>query len=98
LARSHSTGPPRRSTRRRSRPERPPQPEKEAAVVADGTISEALPNVMFRVVLDGGHTLIAHTAGKMRRFRIRMTPGDRVRLEMSPYDLGRGRIVYRYRE
>jgi translation initiation factor IF-1 len=67
-------------------------------VVSDGTISEALPNVTFKVVLEGGHTLIAHAAGRLRRYRIRMTPGDRVRLEMSPYDLTRGRIVYRYRE
>ncbi|HEX6487435.1 MAG TPA: translation initiation factor IF-1 [Candidatus Dormibacteraeota bacterium] len=67
-------------------------------MVSDGTISEALPNVTFRVVLEGGHELIAHAAGRMRRYRIRMTPGDRVRLEMSPYDLTRGRIVYRYRE
>jgi translation initiation factor IF-1 len=88
----------RRSSRRRTRADRPPEPEKEAAVVSDGTISEALPNVMFKVELDGGHTLIAHAAGRMRRYRIRMTPGDRVRLEMSPYDLTRGRIVYRYRE
>lgn len=67
-------------------------------MVTDGTIQEALPNVMFSVMLDGGHTLVAYAAGRMRRYRIRMTPGDRVRLEMSPYDLTRGRIVYRYRE
>ncbi len=88
----------RRSARRAARPARPPEPEKEAPVVFDAVITEALPNVMFEVELEGGHKLIAYAAGKMRRFRIRMTPGDRVRVELSPYDLDRGRIVYRYRD
>jgi translation initiation factor IF-1 len=71
---------------------------KEEAVVLDATITQALPNAMFEVELDNGHKLIAYAAGKMRRFFIRITPGDRVRVELSPYDLSRGRIVYRYRE
>ena len=64
----------------------------------DAVVGQALPNVMFEVELEGGHKLIAYTAGRMRRYRIRITPGDRIRVEMSPYDLGRGRIVYRYRD
>ena len=88
----------RRSARRSPRPAAPPEPEKEAPVVFDATVSEALPNAMFEVELEAGHKLIAYTAGRMRRFRIRITPGDRVRVELSPYDLDRGRIVYRYRD
>ena len=64
----------------------------------DATVTESLPNAMFEVELEGGHKLIAYTAGRMRRFRIRITPCDRVRVELSPYDLDRGRIVYRYRD
>lgn len=64
----------------------------------DAVVGQALPNVMFEVVLDSGHKLIAYAAGRMRRYRIRITPGDRIRVELSPYDLGRGRIVYRYRD
>ena len=63
----------------------------------DGEVTEALPNAMFRVKLDNGHEVLGHIAGKMRRFRIRILPGDRVRVEVSPYDLTRGRIVYRHR-
>jgi translation initiation factor IF-1 len=62
-----------------------------------GEIVEALRNGMFRIRLDNGHETLGYTAGKMRRFRIRMNPGDRVRIELSPYDLDRGRIVYRLR-
>ena len=62
-----------------------------------GEIVEALRNGMFRIQLDNGHETLGYTAGKMRRFRIRMNPGDRVRIELSAYDLGRGRIVYRMR-
>ena len=58
---------------------------------------EALGGGMFRVGLDNGHELIAYTAGKMRRYRIRVNPGDRIKVELSPYDLNRGRIVYRYK-
>ena len=58
---------------------------------------EALRNRMFRILLDNGHETLGYTAGKMRRYRIRINPGDRVKVELSPYDLGRGRIVYRHR-
>ena len=60
-----------------------------------GEIVEALRNGMFRIQLDNGHTTIGYTAGKMRRYRIRINPGDHVKVELSPYDLTRGRIVYR---
>ena len=69
----------------------------EAKIEMDGEIKEALGGGMFRVELDNGHELIAYTAGKMRRYRIRMAPGDRIRVELSPYDLTRGRIVYRHK-
>jgi translation initiation factor IF-1 len=67
----------------------------EQKVEFEGEVSEALPNLLFRVKLDNDHEVLAHLAGKMRRFRIRVNPGDRVRVEVSPYDLNRGRIVYR---
>ncbi len=70
---------------------------KEEKIEMEGEITEALPNTMFRVKLDNGHEVLGHIAGKMRRFRIRILPGDRVRVEVSPYDLSRGRIVYRHR-
>src|SRR5207247_10026028 len=70
---------------------------KEEKVEFEGEVVEALPNAMFRVQLDNGHTVLGHVAGKMRRFRIRILPGDRVRVELSPYDLDRARIVYRHR-
>ena len=98
LARRHSTLPFRRSRRRSSRPAPPVEPDKEAPVVFDAIVGQALPNVMFEVMLEGGHKLIAYVAGRMRRYRIRITPGDRIRVELSPYDLDRGRIVYRYRD
>ncbi|HZJ89101.1 MAG TPA: translation initiation factor IF-1 [Bacilli bacterium] len=63
----------------------------------DGEVIENLPNVTFRVKLDNGHTIMAHVSGKIRMYRIRILPGDRVALEISPYDLTRGRIVYRYK-
>ncbi len=68
-----------------------------AKVEFEGEVVEALPNAMFRVQLDNGHIVLGHVAGKMRRFRIRILPGDRVRVEVSPYDLDRARIVYRHR-
>jgi translation initiation factor IF-1 len=71
---------------------------KEEAVVLDAVVTQALPNAMFEVQLENEHTLIAYAAGRMRRYFIRITPGDRIRVELSPYDLQRGRIVYRYRE
>jgi translation initiation factor IF-1 len=69
----------------------------EQKLEIDGEVQEALPNLLFRVRLENDHELLAHLAGKMRRFRIRVNPGDKVRVEVSPYDLNRGRIVYRYK-
>lgn len=68
---------------------------KEEAIEVEATVSELLPNTMFRVKLDNGHLVLAHISGKMRKHFIRILPGDRVRVELSPYDLNRGRIVYR---
>jgi translation initiation factor IF-1 len=65
--------------------------------VLEGTILESLPNAMFRVELDNGHKVLAHISGKMRKYFIRILPGDEVLVELSPYDLSRGRIVYRYK-
>ncbi len=70
---------------------------KEEKIELEGEVTESLRNGMFRIALDNGHTTIGYTAGKMRRYRIRILPGDRVRVELSPYDLNRGRIVYRAR-
>ncbi|MBO8473321.1 MAG: translation initiation factor IF-1 [Bacteroidetes bacterium] len=70
---------------------------KQAAIEKDGVIIEALSNAMFRVELDNGHVIIAHISGKMRLHYIRILPGDRVRVEMSPYDLTKGRISFRYK-
>lgn len=70
---------------------------KQASIEQDGTITEALSNAMFRVELENGHQVIAHISGKMRMHYIKILPGDRVKLEMSPYDLTKGRIVYRYK-
>lgn len=63
-----------------------------------GTVKEALPNTMFRVVLEDQREILAHLSGKMRMFRISIMPGDKVKVEMTPYDLGKGRITYRVRE
>ena len=68
---------------------------KEEAIRVEATVKEALPNAMFRVVLENGHEVLAHVSGRMRMNFIRILPGDRVTLEMSPYDLSKGRIVYR---
>lgn len=70
---------------------------KEDAIVLEGTVSEVLPNATFRVELENGHTVLATIAGKMRRFRIRVLQGDRVTVEVSPYDLSRGRITFRHK-
>jgi translation initiation factor IF-1 len=70
---------------------------KQSAIEKEGTIIEALSNAMFRVELDNGHVIIAHISGKMRMNYIRILPGDRVRVEMSPYDLTKGRISFRYK-
>ncbi len=68
---------------------------KEEAIEVEGKVIEPLPNAMFRVELDNGHIVLAHISGKMRKFYIRILPGDRVTVELSPYDLSRGRITYR---
>ena len=70
---------------------------KQAAIEKDGVIIEALSNAMCRVELDNGHVIIAHISGKMRLHYIRILPGDKVRVEMSPYDLTKGRISFRYK-
>ncbi|MFP4167911.1 MAG: translation initiation factor IF-1 [Desulfonatronovibrionaceae bacterium] len=70
---------------------------KEEAIEVEGVIEEALPNAMFRVKLDNGHEVLGHISGKMRKYYIRILPGDRVKVELSPYDLTRGRITYRYK-
>jgi len=70
---------------------------KEDLIELDGTVKELLPNATFRVELDNGHEVLAHTSGKMRKFRIRVLAGDRVTVEMTPYDLTKGRIVFRYK-
>jgi len=71
--------------------------KKEEAIEVMGTVSETLPNAMFRVDLENGHQVLAHISGKMRKYFIRILPGDKVKLELSPYDLTRGRIVYRFK-
>ena len=70
---------------------------KQSSIEQVGTIREALSNAMFRVELENGHEIIAHISGKMRMHYIKILPGDRVKLEMSPYDLTKGRITYRYK-
>jgi translation initiation factor IF-1 len=70
---------------------------KQEALQMEGTVTENLPNATFRVELQNGHTILAHVSGKMRMHFIRILPGDRVTVELSPYDLTRGRITYRYK-
>jgi translation initiation factor IF-1 len=70
---------------------------REEKVEVEGTVMEALPGTMFRVELDNGHVVLAYPSGKMRKYYIRILLGDRVRLELSPYDLERGRITYRFK-
>ncbi len=70
---------------------------KQANIEVDGTIVEALSNAMFRVELENGHVVIAHISGKMRMNYIKILPGDKVKMEMSPYDLTKGRITFRYK-
>ena len=70
---------------------------KEEGIQVEGKVVEPLPNAMFRVELDNGHLILAHISGKMRKHYIRILPGDRVLLELSPYDLSGGRIVYRHK-
>jgi translation initiation factor IF-1 len=71
--------------------------EKEESIQVEGTVREALPNTQFKVELDNGHSVLAHISGKMRMHYIRILPGDKVVVELSPYDLSRGRITYRYK-
>jgi len=71
---------------------------KEDVIKVDGVVTETLPNAMFRVEIEGGHVVLGHVSGKMRMHYIKILPGDRVALELSPYDLSRGRIVLRYKE
>ena len=70
---------------------------KEDAFTVEGTVVEPLPNAMFRVELENGYTVLAHSSGKMRMHRIRILPGDKVQVEITPYDMTRGRITYRYK-
>ena len=91
--------------RPQSRPSRPPAPPAEErprrqdpdALSVDGRVVDALPNAQFTVELENGHSVLAHLGGKMRKNYIRVLPGDRVVVELSPYDLSRGRITYRHR-
>jgi len=69
----------------------------EEKIAVDGEVMESLPNLMFRVELDNGHKVLAHISGKMRMHYIRILPGDKVQVELTPYDLTRGRITYRYK-
>ena len=71
--------------------------KREDAIEIEGTVVEPLPNAMFRVELENGHKVLAHISGKMRMHYIRILPGDRVKVELSPYDLQRGRITYRFK-
>ena len=70
---------------------------KEDQIEMEGTVTETLPNTMFRVELENGHVILAHISGKMRMHYIKILPGDKVKVEMSPYDLTKGRITYRYK-
>ena len=70
---------------------------KKDLIQLEGTVTESLPNAMFRVQMDDGHEVLAHISGKMRMYHIRILPGDRVTVEFSPYDLNRGRIIYRFK-
>jgi len=70
---------------------------KEEAIEVEGIVKEALPNTMFRVELQNGHMIMAHLSGKMRKHYIRIVPGDSVKIELSPYDLEKGRIIFRQR-
>ena len=70
---------------------------KEDSILLEGSVTEALPNAMFKVKLENGHEVLAHISGKMRMHYIRILPGDKVQVELTPYDLERGRITYRYK-
>jgi translation initiation factor IF-1 len=83
--------------RRRDREGEEPKAPREDAIEVEGKVVEPLPNAMFRVELENGHKVLAHVSGKMRMNFIRILPGDRVKVELSPYDLTRGRITYRFK-
>jgi translation initiation factor IF-1 len=89
----HAAGPAQTSYQRNAED----MPKKDGAIEIEGTVVESLPNAFFRVELDNGHKVLAHISGKMRMHYIRILPDDRVVVELSPYDLSRGRIVYRYK-
>lgn len=89
--------PPVRRGRRRTKTAKVQQTPKEDVLEVEGTVVEPLPNAMFRVELENGHRVLAHVSGRIRMHFIRILPGDRVTVELSPYDLTRGRIVYRYK-
>ena len=71
--------------------------KKEGVIIIDGVVEKALPNAMFQVKLEGGHTILAHVSGKMRMHYIKLLPADKVAVELSPYDLTKGRIISRYK-
>ena len=83
--------------KRQNKRERTPAKPKEDSIQLEGRVVEALPNAMFQVELDNGHNVLAHISGKMRMHFIRILPGDKVTVELSPYDLTRGRITYRFK-
>ena len=85
------------SRKARAPRERAERPQKEDVIEIDGVVAETLPNAMFRVQIEGGHKVLAHISGKMRMNFIRILPGDTVKVELSPYDLTRGRITSRYK-
>jgi translation initiation factor IF-1 len=72
--------------------------EKEDVIEMEGSVEEALSNGMFRIKLENGHEVLGHLAGRMRRFRIKVLLGDKIKIELSPYDLSRGRITFRHKE
>ncbi len=84
-------------TKRQDQIDKMEEKHSDKAVEVEGTVLEALPNAMFKVDLENGYTVLAHVSGKMRKFFIRILAGDKVRMELSPYDLTRGRITYRYK-
>jgi translation initiation factor IF-1 len=71
--------------------------KKNDVIIVDGIVEKALPNAMFRVTIEGGHSVLAHVSGKMRMYYIKLLPGDKVAVELSPYDLTKGRIISRYK-
>ncbi len=94
---SGGISPRRLQTREASIPNRTNQDQKESPLEVYGSVKQVFPSTTFSVELDNGHVILAHIAGRLRRHRIKILPGDRVDVEVSPYDLTKGRIVYRYR-